>query len=91
MPMTAAITCQGTRPLKLWFNGEKILEYNAEVYVPGLHRGQSVLANLKPCWNRIILQVEDGNDGEIFFAIGNPVDWIWLNTLEWRKPKEEQN
>ena len=91
MPMTAAITCQGTRPLKLWFNGEKILEYNAEVYVPGLHRGQSVLANLKPCWNRIVLQAEDGNDGEIFFAIGNPVDWIWLNTLEWRKPREEQN
>lgn len=90
MPIRAAFTCQGTRPLKLWFNGEKILEYNAKVYVPGLHRGQSVLADLKPEWNRIVLQLEDGADGEVFLAIGNPVDWIWLNTLEWRRIKENE-
>lgn len=89
MKINAAFTCQGTRPLNLWLNGKKILEYSAKVYVPGLHRGQSVLADLKPDWNRIVLQVEDGAEGEVFFAIGNPVDWIWLNTLEWRKIEEE--
>lgn len=34
MPMTAAITCQGTKTAELWFNGEKILEYKCRGICP---------------------------------------------------------
>lgn len=87
MPQQVAFTCQGTRRLKLWVNGDKIFEYNAGAYVPSLHRGSSVLARLNNTWNRIVIQLEDGPSGEVFLAIGNPVDWIWLNTVEWRQPE----
>ena len=87
MPQQVAFTCQGTRPLKLFLNGENVLNYNAKSYAPALHRGQSVLVNLRSIWNKVTIQVEDGDEGEVFFALGNPVDWIWLNTIEWRQPQ----
>ena len=88
MPGEVAFTCQGTRPLKMYLNGRLLIYYNAQVYVPGLHRGQSALGQLKKNWNRIEIELEDGDAGEVYYAIGNPIDWIWLNTLEWREPKD---
>lgn len=87
MKQQVAFTCQGTRPLKLWVNGKKVIDYNAKVYVPALHRGQASLFDLPSGWSRVVIQVEDGDAGEVFLAIGNPVDWIWLNSTEWREPE----
>lgn len=81
-----ALVCQGTRTLKMWLNSQLLWQYNGKKYLPAVHRGVSVLGNLESGWNEIVIYVEDGEPGELFFAIGNPVDWIWYNDLEWRYP-----
>lgn len=88
MSQQVAFTCSGTRPLRMWLNETLLQHYNGNFYVPATHRGPSVLGTLKSGWNRIVIHVENGRAGEWFFAIGNPVDWIWLNNLEWRIPAD---
>ena len=70
----------------MWLNSQLLWQYNGKKYLPAVHRGVSVLGNLESGWNEIVIYVEDGEPGELFFAIGNPVDWIWYNDLEWRYP-----
>lgn len=91
MRRQVALVCQGTRSLKMWLNGTLLWTYESDRYVPAVHRGSSVLGNLKYGWNEIIIFVEDGDPGELFFAIGSPIDWIWYNDLEWRRPLVEEH
>lgn len=86
MPQQAAFVCSGTSPLRMWLNEELLQQYDGSFYVPAVHRCPSVRGKLEAGWNRIVISVESKCPGEWFFAIGNPVDWIWISDLEWRIP-----
>lgn len=81
----ARLVCQGTRPMKLWLNGQLLINYDAEIFEPAVHRGPSELGTLKAGWNQVIIHVSnDMEEGELFFGVGEPISWKWLGEVEWQ-------
>ncbi len=76
-------------PLKLYIDGEMILEHEAEYYTPSPHRFEcSKPHTLRGGWHKAFIAVDNSLCGseELFFGIGNLGGRYWHYQLEWRKP-----
>lgn len=77
-------------PLKLYIDGELILEHEGEHYTPSPHRFEcSKPHTLRGGWHKAVIAVDNtlcGSD-ELFFGIGNLGGRYWHYQLEWRTPK----
>lgn len=77
-------------PLKLFVDGNMILEHEAEFYTPSAHRFEcSAVHELRGGWHRAVIVVDNTkcNSDELFFGIANMGGRYWYNQLEWRKIK----
>ena len=76
-------------PLKLYIDGELILEHEAEYYTPSPHRFEcSKPHSLRGGWHKAVILVDNSrcNSDELFFGVGNLGGRYWHYQLEWRKP-----
>ncbi len=77
-------------PLKLYVDGEKILEHENEFYTPSPHRFEcAAVHELNGGWHRAVIAVDNSlcNSDELFFGISNLGGRYWHYQLEWRTPK----
>ena len=80
----------GTRPQRVWINGQLVAEHDDKQYVPAIHRSKDVVTvDLHNDWNRVVIEVfpGDGKPGELFFTFGHHDTWQWFNELGWRLPQ----
>ena len=80
----------GTRPLRVWINGQLVADHDDQQYVPAIHRSKDVVTvDLHNDWNRVVIEVLPGDEkpGELFFTFGHHDTWQWFNELGWRLPQ----
>ena len=80
----------GTRPLRVWIDGQLVADHDDKQYVPAIHRSKDrVTVDLHSDWNRIVIEVLPGNGkpGELFFTFGAYNTWQWYSELGWRLPR----
>ncbi len=83
----AYLIAEGTRAMRVWIGDELVAWTDGSYYVPAFHRGPwRSRVNLCSGWNRVTVEVLDGEEGEIFLGFGTPYGFEWLNELEYRLP-----
>ncbi len=89
---TVRILALAPRPTKVWLDYELAFSHDAPPAVPAFHRcgttGKDVY--LHAGWHRVIIAVEHGDPGELFFGLGDGETWDWIRHVEWRLPCEEE-
>ena len=79
---------QAPRALKVWVDGELILENATGTQVPAIHRPRdtNVDIDLGRGWHRITVAVEAGQseDDRVFVCLGDGDSWEWWRGVEWR-------
>ncbi|MBD3184199.1 hypothetical protein GF312_18080 [Candidatus Poribacteria bacterium] len=79
---------QAPREVKVWIDGTEINHHKGTYLVPAIHRcgetGKDL--KLKRGWHKMTIAVGDGDDCELFTAIGDGESWDWLRDIEWRVP-----
>jgi len=59
--------------------------------VPASHRGPGLTLNcrkrinIQPKWHHVVIEIADGEEGEIFFGLFKPYGHEWLEDIETRK------
>lgn len=93
--MPLCFAAMSDRKISAKLNGKEILTGDGSFYVPALHRGKPTTIvttdKLYGCWNFVEIEVADGKEGELFFALGRPHncrEWLVgveysLKPLEW--------
>lgn len=80
--------CQGTRPLRVFMDGELLNEHDYKQYVPAIHRCKAcvMIETLGIGWHKVRVEVQKGDNlpGEFFLMLGTRYGWEWLSALEWR-------
>ena len=80
---------QAPRALKVWVDGELILENATASQVPAIHRsrGSSADVDLERGWHRITVALESGvgADDHLFVCLGDGDSWEWWRGIEWRE------
>lgn len=92
MPHTRMVA-SGTRPLRVWINGQLVSDHDDKQYVPAIHRCKDVaVVDLASGWNRVTVEVLEGDNkpGELFFTFGTLNTWKWHEELAWRLPRLSQ-
>ena len=79
---------QAPRALKVWVDGELILENATGTEVPAIHRPRDTNADvdLGRGWHRITIAVEVGQtaNDRVFVCLGDGDSWEWWRGVEWR-------
>lgn len=84
------LIAEGTRGLRVWIDGKLVSQSDGSHYVPAYHRGPvRPKINLLTKWHQMMVEVEDGPEGEIFIGMAKPFGLEWIEELEWRLPKKE--
>ncbi len=79
-----AVAC-GTRPFKLFINGEQVLESEGRYYIPAFHRSwnHTVTVALNNGGNTVEVVFSDGKAGEFFMAFGSLYGCgEWVSAIE---------
>lgn len=59
----AIIAAQGTRPMKVWYDGKLVLDHDGCEYVPAFHRSDYIVCmDMSAEWHRIVIWVGGKND-----------------------------
>ena len=85
------LVANGTRPVRVWLNGELVNTFENKLYVPAVHRSPSMaVVSLHHDWNQLVLEVlpGDGQEGEICLILGDCETWRYFEELSWRVPQE---
>ena len=79
---------QAPRALKVWVDGELILENSTGTEVPAIHRPRDTRADIDLWrgWHRITVAVEAGQEesDRVFVGLGDGDSWEWWRGVEWR-------
>ena len=68
-----------------------MIETKDDWYVPASHRGKGQEVNCRkriniaPKWHNVVIEVQDGDEGEIFFGLFKPYGHEWLEDIETKK------
>jgi hypothetical protein len=85
------VVAQSCRPVRVWLDGDQVLDLPGGFEVPAIHRAGRTGADveLKRGFYRLTFAVGAGADdpGRLFFAIGDPGRWNWIEAVEFGRPK----
>jgi ADP-ribosylglycohydrolase len=93
MPYAARVrfVTQASRPMRVWLGEERINDLPGGLEVPAIHRAGPTGADrqLGRGAYRLTMAVGPaaGEAGRLFFAMGDPGRWSWLETTEFRLPR----
>ena len=88
----AILAASGSRAMRVWIDGKLITETDGSFYVPAYHRGQQrAQIDIFPQWHQMIVDVLDGQEGEIFIGMAKPFGLEWVEEIEWRLPAINSN
>lgn len=84
---SVAVSCICSRDIRLYINGKLIKKGSTSTAVASVHRGAASAIPLKCGKNTVLIEVADGEGGELFFALGDLDSWIWLDGIDWYPTK----
>lgn len=88
----AILVAEGTRGMRVWLDGVLVSESDGSYYVPAYHRGPTrPKIHLLTEWQQLMVEVDDGPEGEIFIGMAKPFGLEWIEELEWRLPGREKD
>lgn len=82
----AYLVAQGTRVMRVWLGDALASQADGTLYAPAFHRWPLPSRVNLSGWNRVTIEVADGNEGEIFLAFGTASGFEYLNEVEYRLP-----
>ena len=82
----AYLLAQGTRVMRVWLGDALASQADGTLYAPAFHRWPLPSRVNLSGWNRVTIEVADGNEGEIFLAFGTASGFEYLNEVEYRLP-----
>ena len=79
-----AILCEGTRPIRVELDGETILDHQAEMFVPAVHRsGHRAVLELSGGVHQVKIFFPDGKPGSFCFGMAHPNSWMWMEDVRY--------
>jgi hypothetical protein len=87
-----ASTCRGRwivqapRPLRSWLDGVATHHHNGTHLVQAVHRAgiTGIDVQLRRGWHRLVVALDQGARGSLFFGLGDGQTWDWLRDTEFR-------